>query len=127
MTDDRGPIETISAVTLAVTDMARSFAFYESLGFRLRYGGPDARFTSFELHDSYVNLQPGTTPPTPGWGRVILHVEDVDAIYARAIELGYEPEAPPRDASFGERFFHLRDPDGHELSFARLLSDIAGE
>ncbi|MCY4455980.1 MAG: VOC family protein [Chloroflexi bacterium] len=127
MTDDRGLIETISAVTLAVTDMARSFAFYESLGFRLRYGGPEAGFTSFELHDSYVNLQPSTTPPTPGWGRVILHVEDVDAVYARAIELGYEPEAPPRDASFGERFFHLRDPDGHELSFARLLSAIAEE
>ena len=127
MSDDRGPIETISAVTLAVTDMARSFAFYESLGFRLRYGGPDAGFTSFELDDRYVNLQPTETPPTPGWGRVIFHVEDVDAIHARAIELGYEPEAPPRDASFGERFFHLRDPDGHELSFARLLSKIAAE
>ena len=48
MSDERGPIETISAVTLAVTDMARSFAFYESLGFRLRYGGPDAAFTSFD-------------------------------------------------------------------------------
>ena len=127
MSDDRGPIETISAVTLAVTDMARSFAFYESLGFRLRYGGPDAGFTSFVLDDRYVNLQPTETPPTPGWGRVILHVEDVDAIHARAIELGYEPETSPRDASFGERFFHLRDPDGHELSFARLLSKIAGD
>ncbi|MXZ63790.1 MAG: VOC family protein [Chloroflexi bacterium] len=107
--------------------MARSFAFYESLGFRLRYGGADAAFTSFALHDSYVNLQPTPTPPTPGWGRVILHVEDVDAIHARAIELGYKPEMEPRDASFGERFFHLRDPDGHELSFARLLSEIYGE
>ncbi len=127
MSDDRGPIETISAITLAVTDMARSFAFYESLGFRLRYGGPDAGFTSFELDDRYVNLQPAGTPPTPGWGRVIFHVEDVDAIHARAIELGYEPEMSPRDASFGERFFHLRDPDGHELSFARLLSKIRAE
>jgi len=24
----------------------------------------------------------------------------------------------PRDAAWGERFFHLTDPDGHELSFA---------
>jgi uncharacterized glyoxalase superfamily protein PhnB len=24
----------------------------------------------------------------------------------------------PRDAEWGERFFHLTDPDGHELSFA---------
>jgi uncharacterized glyoxalase superfamily protein PhnB len=27
----------------------------------------------------------------------------------------------PRDAEWGERFFHLVDPDGHELSFARPL------
>jgi uncharacterized glyoxalase superfamily protein PhnB len=25
----------------------------------------------------------------------------------------------PRDAPWGERYFHMRDPDGHELSFAR--------
>ncbi len=122
MTDDSGPIETISAVTLAVTDMARSFAFYESLGFRLRYGGPDATFTSFELHDGYVNLGARDEPVESGWGRIVLYVDDVDAVYARATELGYEPEAAPRDAPWGERFFHLHDPDGHELSFARLLA-----
>jgi hypothetical protein len=27
----------------------------------------------------------------------------------------------PRDAEWGERFFHMDDPDGHELSFARPL------
>jgi len=30
------------------------------------------------------------------------------------------PEAP-LNASWGERYFHLHDPDGHELSFARPL------
>jgi uncharacterized glyoxalase superfamily protein PhnB len=28
----------------------------------------------------------------------------------------------PSDAPWGERYFHVRDPAGHELSFARLLS-----
>jgi uncharacterized glyoxalase superfamily protein PhnB len=28
----------------------------------------------------------------------------------------------PTDAPWGERYFHLRDPDGHELSFAKLLT-----
>ena len=27
----------------------------------------------------------------------------------------------PADAPWGERYFHVLDPDGHELSFARLL------
>ena len=122
MAEERGPIETISAVTLATADMARSCAFYEALGFRVRYGGPEASFTSFELRDGYLNLAAGAGPPAGSWGRVILYVDDVDALHARALALGLEPEAAPRDAPWGERFFHLRDPDGHELSFARPLA-----
>ena len=57
------------------------------------------------------------------WGRLIFHVSDVDALYRRALDLGLSPEAGPRDAEWGERYFHLTDPDGHELSFARLLED----
>jgi uncharacterized glyoxalase superfamily protein PhnB len=33
-----------------------------------------------------------------------------------------EPNTGPRDATWGERYFHVTDPDGHELSFARPLS-----
>jgi uncharacterized glyoxalase superfamily protein PhnB len=33
---------------------------------------------------------------------------------------GFHPEGP-QDASWGERYFHLPDPDGHELSFARPI------
>jgi uncharacterized glyoxalase superfamily protein PhnB len=33
---------------------------------------------------------------------------------------GLQAESP-RDAGWGERFFHITDPDGHELSFAELL------
>jgi len=42
-------------------------------------------------------------------------------MYELALSLGLEPEAPPRDAEWGERYFHLTDPDGHQLSFARRL------
>jgi hypothetical protein len=33
---------------------------------------------------------------------------------------GLNPEKP-RDAAWGERYFHMPDPDGHELSFARPI------
>jgi uncharacterized glyoxalase superfamily protein PhnB len=59
------------------------------------------------------------------WGRAIFHVDDVDAVYAIAQARGFATEAPPRDAAWGERYFHVRDPDGHELSFARLLAGPA--
>ena len=32
---------------------------------------------------------------------------------------GWTPRRSPRDAKWGERYFHITDPDGHELSFAR--------
>lgn len=113
----------LSAVTLATSDMARAVAFYRSLGFELRSGGEDAPFTTFDLAGGAAfNLE--LQPPERSWswwGRVIFHVDDVDAMYRRALDLGLEPEAPPRDASWGERYFHLSDPDGHELSFAKPL------
>jgi uncharacterized glyoxalase superfamily protein PhnB len=48
-----------------------------------------------------------------------LWVDDVDAMHRRALAAGFDPEAAPRDATWGERFFHIHDPDGNELSFAR--------
>jgi uncharacterized glyoxalase superfamily protein PhnB len=61
----------------------------------------------------------------PGGGRVIFYVADVDALYDRALAAGYQPATVPRDAEWGERFFHLFDPDGHELSFARPLPRVS--
>lgn len=114
--------ESIDAVTLATHDMSRSVEFYESLGLERRYGGPESEFTSFQVGPGYLNLI--AQPPDvewSWWGRLILHVSDVDAVYERATALGLDPEAPPRDAEWGERYFHITDPDGHELSFARLI------
>jgi uncharacterized glyoxalase superfamily protein PhnB len=61
-----------------------------------------------------------------GSARVIFYVDDVDAMYAHVRAQGFTPEAPPRDASWGERYFHLTDPDGNALSFARPLRAANG-
>ena len=114
--------ESISAVTLATHVMARSVEFYTSLGFELRYGGPEAGFSSFALGNGCLNLiAQAAERPLSWWGRVILYVSDVDALYDHTLRMGLSPQAPPRDAVWAERYFHLTDPDGHELSFARRL------
>ena len=115
------PVESISAVTLVTLDMAASVAFYEALGFGLRYGGSEAPFTSFGVGNSYLNLQRGTDVAPVVWGRVVFWVDDVDRMYRRALAAGFEPATSPADAAWGERYFHIHDPDGHELSFARPL------
>lgn len=121
------PVRTISAVTLVTGDMARAVAFYLALGFHPLYGGAGADFTSFGVGDGFLNLQlqPGH-PPAAVWGRVIFWVDDVDAMHSRVLAAGITPETVPADAPWGERYFHVRDADGHELSFARpLVPDIS--
>jgi uncharacterized glyoxalase superfamily protein PhnB len=119
-------IEGISAVTLATHEMQRAVRFYRALGFEALYGGEQSSFTSFRAGTSYLNL---TAEPAKRrwswWGRVIFYVADVDALYDRALAAGYQPATAPRDAEWGERFFHLVDPDGHELSFARPLPPVS--
>jgi catechol 2,3-dioxygenase-like lactoylglutathione lyase family enzyme len=106
-------------VTLAVQDMARAVTFYETIGFERLYGGETATFTSYRLGETFLNLI--LTPSYTGhwWGRLIFRVEKVDDLHAALVAQGMELEMP-RNGSWGERFFHLKDPDGHELSFAEL-------
>jgi catechol 2,3-dioxygenase-like lactoylglutathione lyase family enzyme len=112
-------IESISAITLATHDMARAVRFYRMLGFEVINGGDGAAFTSFRAGRSYLNLiaQPAERQWS-WWGRVIFYHSDVDALHAHVAAAGYGLDTAPRDAEWGERFFHLTDPDGHELSFA---------
>ena len=115
-------IAKISAVTLRVRSMKASVQFYrDALGMDLLYGGEASPFSSLQAKDAdaaILNLEQGDA--STDWGRLIFHVADVDACWRRLTDLGFTPEKP-RNASWGERYFQLRDPDGHELSFARPL------
>jgi catechol 2,3-dioxygenase-like lactoylglutathione lyase family enzyme len=116
-----GHVESINAITLNTLDMPASVTFYEALGFRLTFGGRDAEFVSLASGGCFVNLVRVANPADvrAGWGRVIFHVDDVDALYKRALESGLVPQAPPCDAPWGERMFPIFDPSGHDLSFAK--------
>ena len=116
-------IRSINAVTLRTGDMAASVAFYRALGMTVTFGGADARFTSLGAGDCHVNLTLAlVVPATPFPGRIVFYVDDVDTFHERICAAGYVPESEPADAPWGERFFHIHDPSGHELSFARPLS-----
>ena len=115
-------IERISAVTFRVVNMTQSLRFYRDvLGMELLYGGEGTGFSSLRAKDTQsaiLNLEQGK--PVRSWGRLIFYVADVDALWNHLKDNGFDPEMP-RDADWGERYFHMPDPDGHELSFARPL------
>lgn len=110
-------IEKISAVTVRVSDMARSVKFYRDiLGIEMTYGGEDAEFSSFKIGEESLNLEHGKH----GWARIIIYVDNVDEFWRYLNGKGLNLDKP-RNASWGERYFHAHDPDGHEVSFAKLL------
>jgi len=88
---------------------------------KIIYGGEDGGFSSLRAKDAnapILNLEQGHT--VTRWGRMIFYVADVDTFWEYLRGLGFHPEIP-RDASWGERYFHMSDPEGHELSFARPI------
>ena len=102
--------------------MPRAVRFYRALGFEVVYGGEASPSTGLRAGGGHLNLacRPAQQRRRR-WGRVIFRVADVDALHERALAAGCRPTTTPRDAEWGERFFHLTDPDGHDLSFARPL------
>jgi catechol 2,3-dioxygenase-like lactoylglutathione lyase family enzyme len=139
----------ISAITLKVKDMEKSSSIYSKIpGFRLTYGGkPSDRFTTFEIGEgsnatTYLNLELiednegssdfdkisnlGKTRANEDFGRIIFHTENVDRLYSYMKQDEYISkhiviENKPTNAPWGERFFHIREPDGYQLSFAQPL------
>ena len=124
-------VTKISAVTLQVSNMKRSVEFYSNLpNFKMVYGVPDTQFTSFLIDDtakSYLNLKLNKTR-SPNFGRIIFYTDDVDDLFAymqgdKTISVLGKLESKPQDAAWGERFFHMLDPDGYKLSFATPIGD----
>ena len=124
-------ITKISAVTLSISDMEKSVRFYSKIpNFKMVYGGSDSQFTSFLIDDvakSYLNLKLNEAR-LPNFGRIIFYVDDVDELFSymendETISGLGKLESKPEDAIWGERFFHMLDPDAYKLSFAIPTGD----
>ena len=123
-------VKRISAVTIFTKDMEDSFSFYSHIpGFKLTFGGSNSKFTTFRVSsipEMYLNLEYSKNRGCD-FGRIIFYTDDVDGLYkflkddVIASKLG-KFETKPADASWGERFFHMRDPDGYQIAFAKPLT-----
>ena len=114
---------SISAVTLLTSDMGRAVVFYRALGFHLLYGGEEAAFTSFRVGAGFLNLQldPSGAPERASGAESCCGSTTWMRCTNVAIRAGFHPDTSPADAPWGERYFHIRDASGHELSFSRPL------
>lgn len=104
---------TLAGLTLHVTDLERSLAFYRRL--------PGATVL-FHLPDRFALLKFGTgrlglLADQKRQFHVELEVPDLEAAAVALRELGIEADGPTTRA-WGERDILVQDPDGYLLEFA---------
>lgn len=67
-------------------------------------------------------------PDWPASSATFYHyVEDVDAVFARAVEAGAEIVMPLRDEPYGDRAGGVRDPQGTQWWIATHIEDVGPE
>ena len=136
------PIKQVSHVSIEVTDLERSKAFYRDvfgweeefdtevdageLGALLGEGGSGGRAAGGRMGGLRVELMDMSfnpkTPPVMGVGLRVLsfEVEDIDAAYARLQELGIEGVRPPVHVH-GTRMCFIADPDGQAIEIVEYI------
>lgn len=80
-----------------------------------RVGDDKGFHVESRIGDSVVVMETGEFPPTatPTPASIYVYVEDVDAVYKRALECGAAPLAEPEDKPYEERSAGVRDTFGN--------------
>ncbi|MFC0503560.1 VOC family protein [Micromonospora costi] len=127
---------------LVVDGAAKALEFYADVFGaveRMRFPGPDGSIVHAEIQigDAVVIVedqdpQRGTTAPPPGGlpGTPVfqfVYVEDVDAVVARAVQLGATMRRAPEDQFYGDRDAFVVDPFGHGWTVATHVEDVSPE
>ena len=125
---------------LSIDGASAAIDFYTSvLGAteRVRMPGPDGKVGHAELQigDSVIMLadvfaEMGSPSPKSLGGTpvtVMVYVEDVDAVFARALEAGAVEERPVENQFYGDRAGQFEDPFGHKWFVATHVEDVPPE
>jgi uncharacterized protein len=121
--------QRVSLVTLGVTDLARSRAFYEQLGWQGQEVEETVFFQAgglaFVLWSRAKVAADAGVPDdgASGFGGITLahnvrSRDEVDRIIDAAADAGAEIATSPRDTSYGGYAGFFRDPDGHVWEIA---------
>lgn len=121
MTKPTSSLGTFS-VSLAVKDLARSRAFYETLGFT-RFAGDGNRWIILRNGNATIGLHQGSFTSNiltfnPGWdadANTLAEFTDVRELQRRLRAAGIEPASAADDASTGPASFMVIDPDGNPI------------
>ena len=125
---------------LVIDGAARAIEFYtQAFGATevMRMPGPGGRIGHAEIKigDSHIMLadehpEQGHRGPKSIGGTpvgIMIYVEDVDAMFRKAISLGATETRPVEDQFYGDRSGSLTDPFGHNWMISTHIEDVSPE
>ena len=118
----------LDAVAVSSTDMAKTVAFYELLGFEFGEWGAQDKHVEPIAKEGEVRLMIDTADlmeqltgakPTPpnhsSFGMACDTPAEVDAVAASLKAAGHTLTVEPWDAFWGQRYATVQDPDGYQI------------
>lgn len=134
--------EGFSAVTayLVVRGAAKALEFYAKAfdaAVGLRIDGPDGKLGHAEITIGGAPVMLADEHPEMGFKSpqayggtpvsLVVYVEDVDTVFARALSAGAKELRPVQDQFYGDRSGTLVDPFGHVWTLATHVEDLSPE
>jgi methylmalonyl-CoA/ethylmalonyl-CoA epimerase len=125
-------VQGVDNIGICATDVARSVAFYQTLGFSEAYRNDRGVlmaagavhlfiFATRQSNPSPAGRELGLFGNPPGIDHISFAVADVDVMYATLRAAGVAFGGPPEDQSWGARMVGLKDPDGNNLYLLQKL------
>jgi catechol 2,3-dioxygenase-like lactoylglutathione lyase family enzyme len=114
----------LNAIGIVASDMAASIRFYRLLGLDVPDTPSEGHVDTFLPNGVRFMLDSEEVIRSfrPDWSRntgnqISIAFEcdepdEVDTVYRRVVEAGFDGEKEPWDAFWGQRYAQLRDPDG---------------
>ena len=112
--------ESQGVVEIVGPDVDALLSFYLSIGFELERRTGDFAVVHWQGTRLFLAGNP-EAPVTDCWRSLRIMVEDVDAMWQKANQLGLKVGNPIADRFYGLRDFLLVDPAGFGLRFAQAL------
>lgn len=123
---------------LCVNGAAKAIDFYErafAAEELFRFPMPDGSIAHAEIQvgDTRISLADNNdeggllSPQGSSSVGLLLYVEDVDSVFARALEAGATVVRPLADQFYGDRSGTLRDPFGHVWFVATHIEDVPAD
>ena len=125
-------VQGVDNIGICTTDVERSVAFYQRLGFSEAYRNDRGVLVAAGAAHLFIFATRRTDPPPvgrelglfgnpPGVDHISFAVADVDAMYATLQAAGVALGGPPEDQSWGARMVGLKDPDGNNIYLLQKL------